>query len=90
MPYEELAATLQYLPVEVQSQLFALGSAALLTARTATQAEYLRKQGAEYNEDLTKRIEEIDKKDKERKKKQETDQMLTEEQKSKQAPGYKK
>ena len=82
LPYEQLAETLQYLPVEVQSQLFALGSAALLTGRAITRAEYLKKYGADYNDELKKRIEEIDQKDKERqeaKKKKETEEMLEKE-----------
>lgn len=81
LPYEQLAATLQYLPVEIQSQLFALGSAALLTGRAASQAQYLKKHGAEYNAELTKRVQEIDRKDKERqqqRKKKETEDMLKE------------
>ena len=90
IPYEQLAETLQYLPVDVQSQLFALGSAALLTGRAASQAQYLRKHGAEYNEELMQRVEEIDRKDKERKKKQETEQMLPDDEQTKQPTGFTK
>ena len=93
LPYEELAETLQYLPVEVQSQLFALGSAALLTGRAITRAEYLKKYGAEYNDELKTRIEEIDREDKERqeaKKKKETEEMLEKEEEKQETRGLNK
>ena len=67
LPYEQLGLVLQEVPTGIKSQLFLLGSAALMTGQAATQAQYFSKESD--NKQILDSLDRVVEKDESRKEK---------------------
>ena len=64
LPYEQLGLVLQEVPTGIKSQLFLLGSAALMTGQAAAQAQQFSKQSD--NEEILSALDTVIERDQER------------------------